>query len=154
MASGHAGPGPAAAAAPPPDAVSPAPAASQPEAVRGEHGALARWWPAALAAAVMLALALWGLGRDSAMGNDEVATRYAASLGLGNLAHLLRNVDVVHGAYYLLMHAWLAIGSSPTALRVPSVIAMTVAAALVAVAGRGLTGSALAGAIAGVITAV
>jgi mannosyltransferase len=60
----------------------------------------------------------------------------------------------VHGAYYLLMHAWLAVGSSPAVLRIPSVIAMTVAAALVAVTGRRLTGSAWAGAFAGVITAV
>ena len=62
------------------------------------------------------------------MGNDEVATRWAASLSLGQLAHLLRNIDAVHGAYYLLMHFWMMlIGGSPTALRVPSVIAMAAA---------------------------
>jgi mannosyltransferase len=92
-------------------------------------------------AAVMLVFGLWGLTRDSSMGNDEVATRWAALLSLRELAHLLSNVDAVHGLYYLIMHAWVAVGSSPTALRVPSVIAMTVAAALVAVLARRLTGS-------------
>jgi mannosyltransferase len=88
------------------------------------------------------------------MGNDEVATRWAASLSLGQLAHLLRNIDVVHGAYYLLMHAWLAVGSSPAALRVPSVVAMVVAVALVAATARRLTGSGWAGLVAGLITAL
>jgi mannosyltransferase len=89
----------------------------------------------------MLVFGLWGLTRDSSMGNDEVATRWAALLSLRELAHLLSNVDAVHGLYYLIMHAWVVVGSSPTALRVPSVIAMTVAAALIAVLARRLTGS-------------
>ena len=36
------------------------------------------------------------------MGNDEVATRWAARLSLHQLARLLRHVDAVHGLYYLL----------------------------------------------------
>ena len=100
----------------------------------------------------MIALGLWDLARDSSMGNDEVATRWAASLSLGQLAHLLRNIDAVHGAYYLLMHVWFAVGSSPTALRVPSVIAMAAAVALVAITGRQLTGSGWAGLFAGLVT--
>jgi mannosyltransferase len=113
-----------------------------------------RYWPAAVAAAAMIGLGLWGLARDSAMGNDEVATRWAASLSLHQLAHLLRHIDAVHGAYYLLMHAWMAVGTSPTALRVPSVIAMAAAVALVAVIGRQLTGSGWAGLFAGLVTAL
>ena len=54
-----------------------------------------------------------GLARASSMGNDEVATRWAALLSLRELAHLLRHVDAVHGLYYLLMHGWVAVGSQP-----------------------------------------
>ena len=140
---------PSGASAPPPDAV----AADVPPAARPlAPSFLRRYWPAAIAAAAMLALGLWGLARDSAMGNDEVATRWAASLSLGQLAHLLRNIDAVHGAYYLLMHVWFAVGSSPAALRVPSVIAMVAAVALVAIIGRQLTGSGWAGLFAGLVT--
>lgn len=114
----------------------------------------AAWGMPAVAAAVMLGLSLWGLERESTMGNDEVATRYAATLSLPRLVHLLGQVDAVHGTYYLLMHAWVAVGNTPTVLRIPSVIAMTVAAALIVVTGRRLTGSGWAGLIAGVIMAL
>jgi mannosyltransferase len=102
----------------------------------------------------MLVLGLWGLARDSAMGNDEVATRWAALLSLRELAHLVNNVDAVHGLYYLLMHCWVAVGSSPGALRVPSVVAMTGAAALVAILARRLTGSGWAALFAGLVVAL
>lgn len=115
---------------------------------------LAWYWPAAVAGAVMLALGLWGLARDSAMGNDEVVTRWAALLRLPQLAHLLRDIDAVHGAYYLFMHAWMAVGTSPLVMRIPSVAAMTVAVGLVAVAGRRLSGSPWIGLVAGLVTAL
>jgi len=116
---------------------------------------LARYAPVLLPAAVMTIAGLWGLARDSSMGNDEVATRWAALLSLRDLAHLLRHVDAVHGLYYLLMHAWVAIGGSgPTALRVPSVIAMVLAVALVSVLARQLTGSGWAALFAGLIMAL
>jgi mannosyltransferase len=67
------------------------------------------------------------------------------------LAHLLGNVDAVHGLYYLLMHGWVALGSSPVLLRIPSVIAMAVAAVLMVIIGRRLTGSGWAGLFAGLI---
>jgi mannosyltransferase len=108
-----------------------------------------------LPAVVMTVAGLWGLTRDSSMGNDEVATRWAALLSLRYLAHLLRHVDAVHGLYYLVMHAWVAVGGSgPTALRVPSVIAMVVAVALVSVLARQLTGSGWAALFAGLIMAL
>ena len=140
-------------------------AASQttpPPAAPAEHPQGGRSWSARLAwyaavlvpTAAMLVAGLWGLTRDNAMGNDEVATRWAALLSLRELAHLLANVDAVHGLYYLLMHGWAAIGSSPTALRVPSVIAMAAGAALVAVLGRRLTGSPWPGLFAGLIMAL
>jgi mannosyltransferase len=88
------------------------------------------------------------------MGNDEVATRWAALLPLRALVHLLSNVDAVHGLYYLLMHGWVALGSSPVALRIPSVIAMAAAAVLITIIGRRLTGSGWAGLFAGLIMAL
>ena len=114
----------------------------------------ARYAPAGVAALVMLVLGWWGLARDSAMGNDEVATRWAAVLSLRGLAHLLNHQDAVHGLYYLLMHVWVAVGSSPEVLRIPSVLAMTVAVALVAVLTGRLTGSGWAGLFAGLVMAL
>jgi mannosyltransferase len=115
---------------------------------------IARYVPPAIAAAVMIALGLWGLVRQNSMGNDEVATKYAATLSLGQLAHLLSNVDAVHGTYYLFMHAWVVFGSSPAVLRVPSLIAMVAGAALIAITATRLTGSGWAGLFAGVIMAL
>ena len=113
-----------------------------------------RYAPIILAAAVMAVLGVWGLARDSSMGNDEVATRWAALLSLHQLARLLRHVDAVHGLYYLLMHGWMAVGTSPAVMRIPSVIAMVVAVALTVIIGRRLTGSGWAGLFAGLIVAV
>ena len=116
--------------------------------------AAARYAPAVLAAAVMAVLGVWGLARDSSMGNDEVATRWAALLSLHQLARLLRHVDAVHGLYYLIMHGWMAVGTSPAVMRIPSVIAMVVAVALTVIIGRRLTGSGWAGLFAGLIVAL
>jgi mannosyltransferase len=102
----------------------------------------------------MLAGGLWGLARDSSMGNDEVATRWAALLPLRDLAHLLNTVDAVHGLYYFLMHGWVAVGSSPAVLRIPSVAAMVAAVAVTASLTRRLTGSGWAGAFAGLVMAL
>jgi mannosyltransferase len=99
----------------------------------------------------MTGYGLWGLARFSAMGNDEVVSRWAASLPLRQLAHLLRHVDAVHGLYYLMLHGWMAVGTSPAVLRIPSVIAMVAAAALIVVLARRLTGSAWAGLLAGLV---
>jgi mannosyltransferase len=122
---------------------------------RGTAAIWARYGPAAVAAAaVMAVLGVWGLARSGSMGNDEVATRWAALLSLRDLAHLLRHVDAVHGLYYLLMHGWVVLGSSPTVLRIPSVISMTVAAALIVILARRLTGSGWAALFAGLIMAL
>lgn len=120
----------------------------------GWRGFAVSYAPAGAAALAMVVLGWWKLARDSAMGNDEVATRWAALLSLRNLAHLLNNQDAVHGFYYLLMHAWAALGSSPEVLRIPSVAAMTVAVVLVAVLTRRLTGSGWAALFAGLVMAL
>ena len=133
-------------------------AAAQAEAAQNGAGEwrarAARYAPAGAAALVMAVLGLWGLARDSSMGNDEVATRWAALLSVHGLAHLLDNVDAVHGFYYLLMHWWVAAGSSPSVLRIPSVLAMTAAVAMTAILTRRLTGSGWAAASAGLVMAL
>ena len=111
------------------------------------------WAPVITPAMAMALLGFWRLARDSAMGNDEVATRYAARLSLRQLAHLLRHVDAVHGFYYLLIHGWIAVGSSPQVLRLPSVTAMIAAVAMIAILARRLTGSGLVAVFAGLIVA-
>ena len=116
--------------------------------------AAAWYWPALAAALVMAVLGVWGLERDSSMGNDEVATRWAALLPLHQLAHLVNNVDAVHGLYYLLMHGWMAAGTSPAVMRIPSVLSMIVAAGLIAILARQLTGSGWAALFAGLIMAL
>jgi mannosyltransferase len=97
----------------------------------GWSGAVVTWLPVAFASAIMAVLGVWGLSRHDAMGNDEIVTRYASTLGLGQLAHLLEHTDIYHGFYYVVMHPWVAVfGTTPSAIRVPSVIAMTVAVGL------------------------
>ena len=130
-------------------------APSEPPAAAPSRWRGAAWyWPALAAALVMAVLGVWGLERDSSMGNDEVATRWAALLPLHQLAHLVNNVDAVHGLYYLLMHGWMAIGTSPAVMRIPSVISMVVAAGLIAILARQLTGSGWAALFAGLIMAL
>jgi mannosyltransferase len=129
-------------------------AAAAPPFGTGWAAAAGSFAPVLVSAAAMAVAGVWGLVRDSAMGNDEVATHWGALLSLRELAHLLRHVDAVHGLYYFLMHGWAAIGSSPTAMRVPSVISMAIGAALITIIGRRLTGSAWAGLYAGVIMAL
>jgi mannosyltransferase len=120
---------------------------------RGGGRAAARYAPVMAATATMACFGVWGLARYSAMGNDEVASRWAASLSLGQLAHLLRHIDAVHGLYYLMLHGWMAAGTSPAVLRIPSVIGMSAAAALMVILCRRLTGSGWAGLFAGLIMA-
>jgi mannosyltransferase len=133
--------------------VSPGTDAAAAGRTRARTASVATYVPAAAAAAAMAVLGLWGLARGQAMGNDEVATYWAGRLSLRQLAHLLSNVDAVHGTYYLLMHGWMAVGSSPTVIRIPSLVAMIAAAAMVVIIARRLTGSAWAGLFAGLIMA-
>jgi len=61
---------------------------------------------------------------------DEAYTRDAITRPVGKIFALLAHTDAVHGAYYLLMHVIAGvIGTSPTALRFPSLCAMVVATA-------------------------
>ncbi len=133
----------------------PASAAPAADSPAGWTTRAARFLPIGLVSAVMLVAGLWGLARRNTMGNDEIVTRYASTLSFGQLAHLLEHTDIYHGFYYVVMHPWVAVfGTTPSAIRVPSVIAMTVAAGLMVHIVRRLSGSTWAGLFAGLIMAL
>lgn len=89
-----------------------------------------------------LACGLWGLARQDSVWRDEAATWQVAQRSTAEICHMLGNVDVVHGLYYLLMHALFeCFGPGTTTLRLPSVLATGVAAACVAIVGRRLAGA-------------
>ncbi|WP_330356162.1 glycosyltransferase family 39 protein [Streptomyces chartreusis] len=88
-----------------------------------------------------LALGLWGLSRQHSVWRDEAATWQVARRSTGDIWQMLAQVDAVHGLYYLLMHAvFECFDPGTTALRLPSVLGMAVAAVCVAEIGRRLAG--------------
>ncbi|MEU2735912.1 glycosyltransferase family 39 protein [Streptomyces sp. NPDC007095] len=90
-------------------------------------------------AALTLLLGLWGIRRENSMWRDEAATWQVAHRTVPEIWHLLDRIDVVHGLYYLFMHGVFAVfGDSLLALRLPSVLAMAGAAALVTLLGTRL----------------
>ncbi|MFG1739431.1 glycosyltransferase family 39 protein [Micromonospora chalcea] len=100
-----------------------------------------------------LAVTLAGIGHAQPW-RDELATWSAATRPLSDLARMTRTIDAATGPYYLLMHGWTAVaGTSPTALRLPSALAMAVAAALTGRLGAVLVGR-RAGLLAGLLFAV
>ena len=104
-------------------------------------------------AVVSLALGLFEVGVPQ-LWRDELATWSAASRTLPQLWAMLHNIDAVLGIYYFGLHLWMAVfGDSATAMRVPSVIAMAGAAAVVGLIGRRLGGG-VAGLASGLIFAV
>ncbi|MFJ9470546.1 glycosyltransferase family 39 protein [Streptomyces caniferus] len=99
-------------------------------------------------AGLMLFLGAWGIRRQDAIWRDEAVTWDMAHRSLADLWPTLQHVDVVHGLYYALMHLWFrvydvtlggALGDA-VGLRLPSVAAMTAAAAGVALLGERLVG--------------
>ncbi|MEV0742078.1 glycosyltransferase family 39 protein [Streptomyces sp. NPDC050549] len=82
----------------------------------------------------MLALGLWGLDRGGMWG-DEGVTFLVARRTVPQIWRLLHGVDAVHGLYYLLMHAVLAVRPGEVALRLPSVCGAAATAGLVAALG-------------------
>lgn len=96
-------------------------------------------WP--IPALWTLGLGLWGLSRQDSVWRDEAATWQVALRSAAGIEDLLSHVDAVHGLYYLLMHGlfdWF--GATTTTLRLPSVLAMAVAAACVTAIGGRLAG--------------
>lgn len=137
------------------------PAASSTGAAGGAPRSLRRellgWLPAAVAGLASLASGLYRLGVPS-LWRDEAATIEAAQRPLLQIFALLHHLDAVNGAYYLLMHpVVLALGTSAAAVRLPSVVAMMVTAAVTTALGRrmaelaGLPAPALTGLLAGLL---
>src|SRR6516164_10937510 len=97
-------------------------------------------WAAPLV--VTAALGLFEIGGPQ-LWRDELASWSAASRTLPQLWAMVHNIDAVLGIYYLGLHLWMAVfGQSATAMRLPSVLAMAAAAAVVALSGRRLGGGA------------
>ena len=96
------------------------------------------------------AISVIGIGIPS-IWYDEAATIISATRSWAQLWAELGNVDAVHGLYYALMHIVFDVfGYSPLTLRMPSAIAVGIAAALVVVLGRQLSRSWL-GIVAGLV---
>ncbi|WP_254069022.1 glycosyltransferase family 39 protein, partial [Streptomyces sp. TM32] len=97
---------------------------------------------------LMLVLGAWGIRRQDAVWRDEAVTYDMAHRSLADLWLTLQHVDVVHGLYYALMHCWFLVYDATLGdvlgavigLRLPSVAAMTAAAAGVALLGQRLVG--------------
>ncbi|WP_397334512.1 glycosyltransferase family 39 protein [Nonomuraea sp. 3-1Str] len=97
----------------------------------------ARWWKAWAMGVVAGVAALSGSGTSSLNG-DELATISAASRSLAGLWELARHIDGHFLPYYLFMHFWTLIGTAELWLRLPSALAIVVAAGLLADLGRRL----------------
>ncbi|HEX9527176.1 MAG TPA: glycosyltransferase family 39 protein, partial [Streptosporangiaceae bacterium] len=109
-------------------------------------------WLPLIPAAVTLLAGLQEIQRPS-FTQDEAATLAAVHRSFPQLVRMLSAVDVVHGAYYALI--WLVVrvgGSGEFAVRLPSAVALAVAAALVTALGGRLV-SAWAGLAAGLVFA-
>jgi mannosyltransferase len=104
-------------------------------------------WLPVIPAVVTLAVMLYQIQRPS-FWRDEGATLVAVHRSLPQMFRMLGYQDAVHGAYYLLMWGWVRVfGSGEVALRLPSAVAMAVAAAFITLIGRRLVspGAGLAG---------
>jgi mannosyltransferase len=107
-------------------------------------------WMRYLPPAVALALSLWGISTPS-FWRDEAATIAAVRRPFADMLTMLGNVDAVHAAYYIMMWPLVHLfGTGEFLLRLPSAIAITVAAAAVAAITRRLV-SPTAGLLAGLM---
>jgi mannosyltransferase len=111
------------------------------------------WWMRLAPPLVTFVIMLIGITVPSYW-RDEAATLAAVRRPFGSMIAMLGHVDAVHGVYYAL--AWVisrTFGYGELALRLPSAIAMAVAALFVAALGRRLV-SPQAGLAAGLLFAV
>jgi mannosyltransferase len=123
----------------------------RPAATATTSGALPYWW--LVPPAAMLATTLWGIARPS-YSRDEAATMSAVQRPFGAMVGMADHVDAVHGVYYVavwpVVHVF---GNGQVAARLPSALAMVVAALAVTGLGRRLV-SARAGLAAGLVFAI
>ena len=100
---------------------------------------LGRWLVPVVPAVAALVTGGYHLGVPP-LWRDEAATKAIAGRPVGQIVATMPHDDVVHFAYYLVVHVVImAAGSSNAALRLPSVLAMAVAAAFTALIARRLT---------------
>jgi len=137
--------------------VNPVTAGAEPEVTTRPRAAAVRsvptWLAWAVPTVVTAALGLYQINVPI-LWRDELATWSAASRTLPQLWAMVHHVDAVLGLYYLGLHLWMAVfGTSAAALRLPSALAMTGAAAVVALTGKRLGGTRV-GLISGLIFAV
>lgn len=96
------------------------------------------WLVIAVPAAAALALGGYRLGGPP-LWRDEAYTIIAARRSARQIVVLLGHTDAVHGPYYLLMHVVVTLlGTSAVAIRLPSLLAMSIAAGFTAALGRRL----------------
>ncbi|MEU8724724.1 glycosyltransferase family 39 protein [Streptomyces antimycoticus] len=94
-----------------------------------------------------IALGLWGIRRKNTMWGDESVTYQLAHRDLSRIWFTAQQIDLVHALYYTVMHEIFGLfGGGLLTLRLPSVLAMSVAAS-----GIGLLGLRLAGPRAGLL---
>ncbi len=121
-------------------AASPATASGTAGPATAERPASRRWSWLALVIPFLAELAVGGyqLGGAS-LWRDEGYTLEVASRPIGAILSMVPNEDAVHGFYYVIMHFVVtAAGTSAVALRLPSLLAMAVAAGLTGGLGRRL----------------
>ena len=111
------------------------------------------WLVALPPTVLMFAVGMIGIGsRD--MWHDEYATWTSSTLPWRQLVTLIHSYDFVIAPYYVVMHVWISVfGDGLTTLRMPSLLAMSVSAGLVALIGRRLFDPAV-GLVAGLLFAV
>ncbi|WP_309227516.1 MULTISPECIES: glycosyltransferase family 39 protein [unclassified Micromonospora] len=106
----------------------------------GPAGGGRRWLVWLAPTLLTLVVTLAGIGHAQ-LWRDELATWSAATRPVRDLVRLAGTIDAATGPYYLFMHGWTALfGTSPTALRLPSALAMAAAAGLTARLGERLAG--------------
>lgn len=97
--------------------------------------------------ALTVALGLWGIRRQNTMWGDESVTYQVAHRHLSQIWLTAQHIDLVHALYYAVMHELFGLfGGGLLTLRLPSVLAMSLAAS-----GVGLLALRLAGPRAGLL---
>ncbi|PKW16559.1 glycosyltransferase family 39 protein [Saccharopolyspora spinosa] len=107
------------------------------------------WWALAVPFLLTLGQGLWGIRREGSLWGDETTTYDMATRTLPDIVAM--QTESVHGFYYLFMQGVFGVfGDGLVTLRLPSVLAMSVASAVVAAIGHRLAGPG-AGLLAGVL---
>jgi mannosyltransferase len=114
------------------------PGAGSVAGMRSSSGWPAGWLVVIIPALAELIVGGYRIGVPS-LWRDEAATISGSQRSLSAILTMVAHQDAVHAPYYLLMHPVIAVaGTSATALRLPSLIAMTLATGLTGALGRRL----------------